>query len=167
MKKTVGLIMLLAAFGSCQSSLDRYGEVFQSVMVSDKGVFRGSSINDTKAQVEAEENKAPDAFTTNMLLYEIPINETASLTVRYGFENDRLFEIGAEAEFENSQDGLDLINAFKTYYTAKFGGAQTASGFVTWVGTLDAQRIRIEMTDEAELSSFGAWSLTIYRDRNP
>jgi UDP-N-acetyl-2-amino-2-deoxyglucuronate dehydrogenase len=37
----------------------------------------------------------------------------------------------------------------------------------SWKGNVEKQDIRIEMTDEAELSSFSAWSISIYRDRNP
>lgn len=167
MKATFSLLFLLVAFSSCRNKLDQYGEVFQTVMKSDDGVFRGININDSKSQVEAIEEKAPDAFTENMLLYELSINETASLTIRYGFENNQLYEIGAEADFEVQEDGLSLINAFKQFYTAKFGGSQSGAGFITWVGKVDGQAIRIEMTDEAELSSFGGWSLSIYRDRTP
>jgi hypothetical protein len=134
-------------------------------MKSEDGVFRGLNINDNRQQVESEENKAADAFTDNMLLYEIALNETATLTVRYGFENGKLFEIGADIEFEKQEDGIALIEGFKKYYTAKLGAAQSAAGFVTWKGNVDGQDIRIEMTDEAELSSFNAWSLSIYRDR--
>ena len=167
MKAIFSLLFLLAAFSSCRSKLDQYGEIFQTVMKSDDGVFRGININDSKSQVEAIEEKAPDAFTENMLLYELSINETASLTIRYGFENNQLYEIGAEADFEVQEDGLSLINAFKQFYAAKFGSSQSGAGFITWVGKVDGQSIRIEMTDEAELSSFGGWSLSIYRDRTP
>jgi hypothetical protein len=167
MKAIFSLLFLLATFSSCRSKLDQYGEVFQTVMKSDDGVFRGININDRKSQVEAIEEKAPDAFTENMLLYELSINETASLTIRYGFENNQLYEIGAEADFAVQEDGLSLINAFKQFYATKFGGSQSGAGFITWVGKVDGQSIRIEMTDEAELSSFGGWSLSIYRDRTP
>jgi len=167
MKKPLSLLFLLASLASCRNNMDQYGEVFQAVMKSDDGVFRGNNLNDNRQQVESEENKAPDAFTANMLLYEIQINESAVLTVRYGFENGKLFEIGADADFENQEDGIALINAFKQYYTTKIGSAQMAAGFITWKGNVEKQAIRIEMTDEAELSSFGAWSISIYRDRNP
>ena len=167
MKKHLSLFLLLASLASCRNKLDQYGEVFQTVMKSEDGVFRGININDSRERVESEENKSADAFTDNMLLYEIAINETATLTVRYGFESGKLFEIGADAEFEKQEDGIALINAFKQYYTAKLGSAQTAAGFVTWNGNVDGQAIRIEMTDEAELSSFNAWSISIYRDRKP
>lgn len=165
MKKHLPFILLLATLASCKNNLDQYGEVFQTVMKSDDGIFRGLNINDNQQQVEAAENKAADAFTENMLLYEIAINKTATLTVRYGFENGKLFEIGADAEFEKQEEGIALINGFKKYYTAKLGTAQSAAGFVTWRGTSEGVDIRIEMTDEAELTSFDAWSLSIYRDR--
>jgi hypothetical protein len=165
MKKHLSLLLLLASVASCRNNLDQYGEIFQTVMKSEDGVFRGLNINDNRQQVESEENKAADAFTDNLLLYEIALNETAALTVRYGFENGKLFEIGADIEFEKQEDGIALIEGFKKYYTAKLGAAQSAAGFVTWKGNVDGQDIRIEMTDEAELSSFNAWSLSIYRDR--
>ena len=165
MKKHLSLLLLLASLASCRNNLDQYGEVFQTIMKSEDGIFRGLNINDNRQQVESEENKAADAFTENMLLYEFALNETATLTVRYGFENGKLFEIGADAEFEKQEDGMALIEAFKKYYTTKLGAAQSAAGFVTWKGNVDGQDIRIEMTDEAELSSFNAWSLSIYRDR--
>jgi hypothetical protein len=165
MKKHLSLLLLLASAASCRNNLDQYGEIFQTVMKSEDGVFRGLNINDNRQQVESEENKAADAFTDNMLLYEIALNETATLTVRYGFENGKLFEIGADIEFEKQEDGIALIEGFKKYYTAKLGAAQSAAGFVTWKGNVDGQDIRIEMSDEAELSSFNAWSLSIYRDR--
>ncbi len=165
MKKHLSLLLLLASLASCRNNLDQYGEVFQTVMKSEDGVFRGLNINDNRQQVESEESKAADAFTENMLLYEIAINETAMLTIRYGFEGGKLFEIGADAEFEKQEDGIALIDAFKKYYTTKLGPAQTAAGFVTWKGNVDGQDIRIEMTDEAEMSSFSAWSLSIYRDQ--
>jgi hypothetical protein len=165
MKKHLSLFLLLASLASCRNKLDQYGEVFQTVMKSEEGVFRGININDSRDRIESEENISADAFTDNMLLYEIAINETATLTVRYGFESGKLFEIGADAEFEKQEDGIALITAFKQYYTTKLGSAQTAAGFVTWKGVVDGQDIRIEMTDESELSSFNAWSLSIYRDR--
>jgi hypothetical protein len=103
MKKPLSLLLLLASLASCRNNLDQYGEVFQTVMKSEDGIFRGLNINDNRQQVESEENKAADAFTENMLLYEFALNETATLTVRYGFENGKLFEIGADAEFEKQE----------------------------------------------------------------
>jgi hypothetical protein len=97
---------------------DSFQEAFDQLSDTEKKKLL-NLISEEKTDADLEENKAPDAFTANILLYEIQINESAVLTVRYSFENGKLFEIGADADFEKQEDGIALISAFKQYYTSK------------------------------------------------
>ena len=155
---------VLIAFSACQSRITKYGEEFSQLMMEDDGVFRGINIGDTKDQVMQTEVKSPSQSTESQLIYEGLIGENDEYTIKYGFENNRLFEILVEVSFSETADGQKMLNGFRAYFDEKYGPFNKEGGYLVWK-TPDGpvnKDVTIEMTDESEFQDFKNWTLSIY-----
>lgn len=162
----IGLLLLFSV-SACKRSLEKYGEDFAAIMKNDDGLFRGVNIGDTQDQVQQAERSAPSSFTDNVLTYEGQINETSEYAIRYGFENGSLFEIIVDATFENTDDGVKVINGFKEFFNERYGMFKLGSGFCVWDIKTNVANVHIELVDDSEYSSFGQFSLNFHKQNDP
>lgn len=160
-----GLLLLLLA-GACKRNLEKYGEDFATLMKNDDGIFRGCNIGDSPDQVQQAEGSAPSSFTDNVLLYEGRINERSDYSIRYGFENSVLFEILVEGSFEESTEGIALLNGFKEYFNARYGMFEKGNGFLVWKAKTPRAEVQIELVEESEFTELGQFSLNFYKQND-
>ena len=161
-------IYALAFFmSSCSGQLEKHGELFAEFMKNDDGVFRGVNIGDDMTQVENAEGTAPsDDSNTNLRSYEGSIGESGTYVVRYGFENEKVFEILVESSFDENKEGLKMISGFRDFFNEKYGDFEKEAGYLVWKtkSTEHSPNCVIEMVDESEFADFGQFSLSIYRE---
>ncbi len=160
------LPVVLLLLWSCKGSLEKYGEDFANLMRSNHGLFRDCELGDSPDRVRQNEGTAPSSFTESSLSYEGRLNENADYLIQYGFENERLYEILVEVNFQNPAEGQALLNGFKSFFNQKYGTSTPGNGFLVWSTISGNTRARIEMVDESQLSDFGQFSLSIYKE-NP
>ena len=158
---SVIIILFLAA---CQGRLSKYGEEFAELMQENDGLFRGVNIGDTREQVVQAEGGEGAENTDQQLVYEGPVGEAGTYTIRYTFENDHLFEILVEASFEQTENGRKMLLGFRNYFNDQYGPYGKEAGYLVWKTPAGAvnQDVTIEMTDESEYTELKQWSLSIY-----
>lgn len=160
-------LLLIVTVGACKRNLEKHGEDFASLMKNDDGLFRGVNIGDTQDQVQQAEREAPSSFTENVLTYEGQINESSDFAIRYGFENGKLYEIIVDATFEETEQGVKVINGFKNFFTERYGPYILGNGFCVWDIKTNSSNVHIELVDDTEYDSFGQFSLNFHKQNDP
>ena len=174
-RKTIQLTLLLLTVivGSCtkpKSKMDGYGSVFDSVMRSEKGVFRGFSLGDNMQSVQMKETLKPIESDSGYLYYEVKLDTTGSYNITYNFDEHGLSEIQSDIYINNVANADAVFAKFKTYFDEHYGESQTLQGYTVW--TVKSEKfgiVRINLSDES--SDFtakkapGKISLWIYPDK--
>lgn len=163
--RTGFLCLLLLMAGSCKNRLQKHGELFSDLMKSSDGIFRGLHLGDSPDIVQQAETITPTEEDNASLMYEMQLGGSGTCKIIYGFENKHLFEILAEASFENQKDGLEMLYGFRDYFNEKYGPYEKERGNLVWKvkGNGEDAGAILEMTDESEFSYLGLWSLSIYK----
>jgi len=158
------IVSLVLIFSGCRGKIYTYGESFAELMKNDDGLFRGVNIGDSPEEIQQSEGSGPAESSDDLITYNGPIGDLGTYTIRYGFENGRLFEILVDATFDERQEGQKMLLGFRDYFNDTFGPFQKESGFLVWRTKPGAknQDVRIEMVDESEFADFGNWSLSMY-----
>jgi hypothetical protein len=165
MSTRILLFACLLIVASCKGRLDKHGELFSSMMKSEEGLFRGVELGELKDKVEQSEGVVPDESDSDFLLFNESIGITGNYSVRYGFENSALSEILVSAEFDNREEGVEMLSGFRSYFNERYGIYAKEGGYLVWKGNAeDNSGVVIEMIDESEFSDFGQFSLTFYRE---
>jgi hypothetical protein len=158
--------LLLLLIWSCKGNLEKYGEDFATLMRSPHGLFRDCELGDSPDRVRQNEGTAPAASSDNSLSYEGRLNETADYLIQYGFENQKLYEILVEVNFQNPAEGTTLLKGCRDFFNARYGNYSSGNGYMVWAAHSGGAKARIEMVDENQLSDFGQFSLNFYKE-NP
>lgn len=110
------------------------------------------------------EAEPPVEVGENELLYQISVSDIGTCDVRYGFENNMLYEIKCDLSIEDLKQGLNLLSSFTEYYNSKFGNYQKEGGFLVWQtkGKTQGSQVTIEMSDESSFAEMSTFSLFIY-----
>lgn len=170
------LLLLVMGLNSCttpkpQSKLSEYGPVFENIMRTDIGAFRGFSLGDKLDSVQAKEVAKLTEVDENYLYYESKIDDTTgSYNISYTFDERGLNEIQSDIFLNNINNSEAVFNSFKTYFDKYYGSSETHMGFTVW--TVKSEKygeIRINLSDEsADLTTDkapGKISLWIYPDK--
>jgi len=139
----------VAACNSEKSPLAKYGKVFENVMRSEQGVFRGLSLGDKIDTVQKAEELALEA-DEGYLYYEYAIDTTATYSVAYTFEDGLLDEIQSYIFVNDNTKTEETFNTFKNYFNEHYGESQDHMGFLVW--TVKSQKygiVRINLSDES------------------
>lgn len=143
------VILIVTSCGSEKSPLAKYGIVFENVMRSENGVFRGFSLGnmiDSVKQKEAEPVEVDD----NYLYYEYEIDTQATYSVAYSFEDGLLDEIRSFVFVNDNTKTEQVLSSFKNYFTQHYGEFQEHMGFYVWsVKSEKYGLVRINLSDES------------------
>jgi hypothetical protein len=163
--KSIFLFMLLLA--SCGGKLQKHGELFSELMITEKGLFRGVQLGEERSKIIASEQEAPVEEGDEFLKYSGKLGESGIWNIRYGFEENLLYDILIDAEFADTSEGLQLLRGFRSYFNDRYGLYIKEGGYLVWKGNPDdnADSV-IEMIDESELVDFGQFSLSFYPQQN-
>jgi len=166
--------LLIAVVVSCtqpKSTLTQYGPVFENVMLSDVGAFRGLNFGDSLGHVRAIETAKPIEQEVDYLYYEYKMPTQGSFNVAYNFDERGLSEIHSDIFITNSPDAEGVFNKFKTYFDQHYGSSQTEMGFTAWSVKSDKYGdVKINLSNEsADFTTDkapGKISIWIYPDKN-
>ena len=173
--KLLLLVILFSVVSSCKqnkSSLAEYGSVFEKVVISDQGVFRGFSLGDSLKNIKAKEKETPKEEDENYLYYEYKSDSLTTFNVSYSFDEKGLNEIKSDIFVKNNMDvAEDIYNKFKEYFNQHYGQSETEGGFDVWsVKSEKYGEIRIDLSNEFPAfnttNAIGKISLWIYPDTN-
>jgi len=150
---------------ACKNHLEKHGELFTELMKSPDGVFRGVHLGDSQDAVQQAETLTPVETSPDALTYETNLGNSGDCKIIYGFENGKLFEIQVESNFENPNEGLQMLQGFRDYFNEQYGPYEKERGNLVWKMKSPGPDMGgiLEMTDETEFGDFGMWSLSIYR----
>ncbi len=169
----VSFLLLVIIAGACTppaSKMAKYGPVFENVMRSENGVFRGFSLGDRMDSVQLNEPQKPIEADSAYLYYELKLDTTGSFNITYNFDENGLSEIQSDIYITNSATADEVFSKFKTYFDEHFGESQNHQGYSVW--TVTSQKyglVRINLSDEsADFTADkapGKISLWIYPDK--
>jgi len=174
---TIAFMILAIAISSCttepksQSKLAEYGSVFENIMITDTGAFRGFSLGDNLDSVKAKEMAKLTEADDGYLYYEAKINDTTgSYNISYSFDEKGLSEIQSDIFINNIDNAETIYNQFKSYFDKYYGSSESHMGFNVWtVKSEKYGKIRInlsnESTDFTTDKAPGKISLWIYPDK--
>ncbi len=147
-----------------------YGPVFETVMRSETGVFRGFSLGDKQDSVRLKETVKPMETDSGYLYYELKLDTTGSFNITYNFDDEGLNEIQSDIYINNASKMDDVFSKFKSYFDEHYGASQTRQGYTVW--TVKSEKygeVRISLSNES--SDFtvdkapGKIALWIYPDK--
>lgn len=160
--------LILVLTSSCSDNLSKHGDLFTQFMLTEEGLFRGLELGYSYDKVGQIEETAPEKSDSDFMLFTGAIGKSGVYSIRYGFEEGKLFEILVDAEFSDIQEGLELLNGFRDYFNERYGLYIKDGGYLVWKGnSKDNPDSVIEMTDESEFSDFGQLFLSFYPQPSP
>ncbi|MBN8695357.1 MAG: hypothetical protein J0L87_02400 [Bacteroidetes bacterium] len=169
-----GFAMFILLMQSCsepKSELAQYGPVFEQVMKSDAGVFRGFALGDKQDTIQKTESSQPIEADDGYLYYEYGMDTLGSYNVAYNFEENELSEIQADVFITNSASTETVYDGFKKYFDQHYGVCEDHMGFAVWtVKSGKYGDVRINLSDESAdftvENNPGKISIWIYPDKN-
>lgn len=165
-------ILLASACTQPKSKLSAYGPVFESVMRSDIGAFRGFGLGDKMDSVMKKEAGEPLEVDDNYLYYEYKTpDSSATYSITYDFDEQGLSEIQSDIFIKNPDNTDTVLASFKKFFDDHYGADEDHMGFAVWsVRSEKYGNVRINLSDEsADLATPGApgkVSLWIYPDKD-
>ncbi len=168
-------LVLLVGFSSCSNpkkkpTLAIYGNVFETVMRTDDGAFRGFSLGDKIDSVQARESGKPVETDAGYLYYEYKLDSANSYNITYTFDEMGLSEIQSDIFITNADKTDEIFNHFKTYFDQHYGASESHMGLTVW--TIRSEKygeVRINLSNEsADFTTNkapGKISLWIYPDK--
>jgi len=168
------IALLFFAAPSCKqdtASVAKYGYVFENVVRSDDGLFRGFNLGDSISAVVAKEPGKPIEEEKNYLYYEYKLDSTATFNVRYTFDERGLNEIESDIFIVNDTNLAEgTFNKFKKYLDEHYGESKTERGYNVWsVKSEKYGEVMIDLNNELPAfnakNAIGKISLWIYTDK--
>ena len=159
-----GLLLTTLFFASCNGNGDvsENGEMFEKIILKEEGHFRGAVIGDKIDKVKKGEEAVLSEEDKDYLYYDVSINENDYYNVAYYFNENGLYEIMVDVNFDSKAEMEDLYNSFNKYFTSKYGEGIIEENFIIWKESPDASKqIEIAMTNNIEDSGEGYLSITI------
>ncbi len=169
---TIGVtVIVMYSCAPPLSKIAKYGPVFENVMRSEMGIFRGFSLGNKIDSVQLKEPLKPIEADTDYLYYEIKPDSSYSYNITYNFDETGLDEIQSDIYINNVTVADDVFSKFKMYFDEHFGESQNHQGYTVW--TVKSEKyglIIINLSDEsADYSADragGKISLWIYPDKD-
>lgn len=166
------VLFLVSACKQDKSSLAEYGPIFENVVRSDEGIFRGFNLGDSIKTVTSKELQKPIEEDKDYLYYEYKIDTSITFDVRYTFDERGLNEIESDIFIVNNMNlAEETFNKFKKYLDEHYGESESQGGYNVW--TVKSEKYGEVMIDlSSELPAFntknniGKISLWIYTDKN-
>ena len=146
-------LFLTLIIGSCtkpKSKMAAYGPVFEKVMKSEFGVFRGLNLGDKLDSVRIKETSKPMETDSGYLYYEMKLDTTGSFNITYNFDDEGLNEIETDIYISNTNKADEVFAKFKSYFDAHYGESESRQGYNVW--TVKSEKfgeVRISLSDES------------------
>jgi hypothetical protein len=174
LKRLSYLLIFLLALSSCKtekSKLAPYGKVFESVMRTDTGIFRGFDLGYKMDSVMAHEAGQPAEVDDGYLYYEYHMKDSSgTFSITYDFDESGLNEIQSDIFLKDPGQTDSVFASFKKYFDDHYGPEEDHMGFSVWTVKSDSYgNVRINLSDESSdlttPGSPGKLSLWIYPDK--
>ncbi|MBL7883792.1 MAG: hypothetical protein JNL69_06965 [Bacteroidia bacterium] len=164
------VLLLIVSCTEPQSELASYGPIFENVMISENGVFRGLSLGNSIDTVLSIEKSTAMEADEGYLYYEFSVDSSASYNIAYTFDEIGLSEIQSDIFINQSEQTEEVYNAFKSYFDKHYGTSQDHQGFAVWsVSSKKYGTVRINLSNESAdftiEDSPGKISLWIYPEK--
>lgn len=168
------VLLLAVVISSCtkpKSKLSPYGPVFENVMRSDSGVFRGFSLGDQPGFVLSKEQGKPIESDSAYLYYEYPLDSVGSFNITYNFDDFGLSEIQSDIYITNPDKADEVFSKFKAFFDDHYGKSESRMGFSVWsVKSEKYREVQINLSDESTdftaAAAPGKISLWIYPEKD-
>ena len=165
------LILIIVSCNQPKSKLAAYGPVFESVMLTENGVFRGLRLGDKMDSVRLHEVAKPIETDSGYLYYEMKLDTSGTFNITYNFDDNKLDEIQSDIYMNNTATADEVFTKFKTYFDNHYGESQTQQGYTVW--TVKSEKYgsaRINLSNESANFTVdkapGKISLWIYPDKD-
>jgi len=153
-------LIVITTVTSCKTKHSTY---FDTILKSEKGIFRGVEIGNNIETIKKTENL--DFLMDNMpdyLYFDYELDMGNSYTVSYDFSEDKLYEIELAAYFDVVEDANLLFKEFSDYFNSKYGkGKIENDGYTTWRTKDEKTDNNIEIAMVNDSQDYGYLSILI------
>ena len=164
MKKYLSLLhpVIFLFLVGCHSSSD---SVFEKILISESGDFRGVSIRSFAEEVKQIESIPPKNPESDYLFYEFPLDGNEEFyTVGYSFNEKGLYEILLDVNLAQTQDALQLFKDLKENFELRYGNPkQEDETTVVWtIKSKKSEEVEVTLSDESASYNSGKISVSFY-----
>lgn len=155
--------ILSIVFVSCNTGgLSGESELFKKIVINEDGHFRGIAIGDKIENVKTTEKATLTDEDVDYLYYDISINDQDFYSIAYYFDENGLYEIMADMDFDTKEEVDELVANFTEHFTKKYGKNSIEDDYSIWKTSSDASKqIEIAMTSNVNESGGGYLSIAI------
>jgi hypothetical protein len=156
------ILLSLLLFSCRTKDVSEYGNLFESVVITDDGQLRGASIGDDLEKIKNIEQAKIVEEESDYLFYDQSLNENEYFNVAYYFDNTGLYEIMLDVTLENEKKGNDLFTSFHNFFTERHGNPKMEEGFYIWKTTSDvSEHIEIALKNNSKPNESGYVSVIV------
>ena len=161
------LLFFIVSCSNPESSLSSYGVVFNSVVRSDEGVFRGYHLGDSQETIQVSEVDQPIDVEDGYLYYEYQIDTIGVFNISYIFNEEGLKEVQSEVYIDDADKVAGALKNFQRYFDNHYGESESQKGFKVWsVKSEKYTEVKISLSDESidftTENAPGKFSILIY-----
>src|ERR1019366_5900316 len=102
-------LFIIFSCSNSKSKLAEYGTVFQTVMLSDEGVFRGFKLRGSQIEIQKKETNKPIEMDNGYLYYEYKLDTIGSFNITYNFDDSGLNEIQSAIFINKSKQAEEIF----------------------------------------------------------
>lgn len=142
-----------------------YHILLDDILRSQKGVFRGVTLNTSPEEIKQMETIAPIENAEGHLYYEFKADSLTNYSIDYTFYKDSLEEISVQINTEDLELSSYLFCDLKDYYANKLPNPTEEKGQIVY-NCFEGQRkpFVVSLSDNSSLTK-GIINMVIYKDK--
>lgn len=158
-------LIIIGCKKSGNSALVPYGSVFEKIMKTDSGIFRGVSIGMPIEEIKSREGKKAEEEEVNdgvnYLVYNNVVDSSSNYSVTYLCPGGKVNEINADIYLVSEEEGVIVFESFKKYFQDTYGKYETDGDFYLWTVPIANSKAQIAIADESATYKKGKITLII------
>ena len=142
-----------------------YHIALDSIVRTKEGIVCGVELGDSKAKIPAHEVQQAFESDATHVTFEQKIDSITKYNITYVFENDSIAEIEVLIMSENADEGVQILNDLKNYYTQKYTAPLMDKGYFVF-NCFDSKKKNfvITLTDNSGASN-SVIDMYVYKEK--
>ena len=136
-----------------------------SILRKKEGIVHGVELGQAVNDVKAGESKKPDELDVDYCFYNYRVDSLTSYSIAYSFEKDSLDEIEVQINSTSLDEGTEILNSIKKYYTEKYTSPLMDKGIYVF-NCFDSKKrnFKISLTDNSTTET-GVINMLVYKEK--
>lgn len=136
-----------------------------SILQKKEGIVHGIELSEPLNDVKSKEKKNPDELDVDYCLYNYKVDSLTTYSIAYSFVNDSLDEMELQINSLSHDEGTEILNNIKKYYTEKYTSPLMDKGIYVF-NCFDSKKrnFKISLTDNSTTET-GVINILVYREK--